>query len=85
MAYLRGQVISGSSALSGSKFITGSLEVFSDNGQDIFIIKSGSYESLKVNSDGILQFHIFEDSYTPPVTPGGIFFHSSSMYVGLDE
>lgn len=84
MAFLRGQIVSGSSALSGSKIITGSLEVFSDNGHDIFIIKSGSSESLKVNSDGIVQFHVYEDSYTPPVTPGGIFFHSSSFYVGLE-
>lgn len=84
MAFLKGQIVSGSSLFSGSQAITGSLEVFNDNGVDPFIIKSGSYESFKVNSDGIMQLHVYEDSYTPPVKLGGIFFHSSSMFIGLE-
>ena len=84
MAFLKGQIVSGSSSFSGSQVITGSLEIFNDNGVDPFIIKSGSYETFKVNSDGIMQLHVYEDSYIPPVKLGGIFFHSSSMFIGLE-
>ena len=86
MAFLRGQVVSGSSTLSGSQYISGSIVIDKDPtiSSDFFIIKSGSAELLKANNDGIMQFHIFEDEYTPPVSLGGVFFHSSSMYIGLD-
>ena len=86
MAFLRGQIISGSSSLSGSQHISGSITIDKDPNisSDFFIIKSGSAELLKANSDGIIQFHVFEDEYTPPVSLGGIYFHSSSMYIGLE-
>lgn len=86
MAFLRGQVVSGSSFYTGSQAISGSLVVEADPAvSDFFIIKSGSAELLKANSDGIIQFHVFEDSYTPPVSLGAIYFHSSSAYLGLDD
>jgi hypothetical protein len=86
MAYLRGQVVSGSSFYTGSQTISGSLVVEADPAvSDFFIIKSGSAELLKANDDGVIQFHVFEDSYTPPVSLGAIYFHSSSAYVGLEE
>lgn len=85
MAYLRGQVVTGSSTYSGSQVISGSFLIQGDPvASDFFIIKSGSAELLKANSDGIMQFHVFEDEYTPPISLGGIYFHSSSMYIGLD-
>ena len=84
MAYLKGQVVSGSSSTIGSHLITGSLEISQSGSGDILLIKNDSYDILKVNESGILQFHIFEDEYTPPVKHGGIFFHSSSFYVGLE-
>ena len=86
MAYLKGQVVSGSSSLVGSQLVTGSLIVQGESvPSDLFIIKSGSAELLKATSNGIIQFHVYEDSYTPPASLGGIFFHSSSMYIGLSE
>jgi len=85
MAFLKGQIVSGSSLFSGSQVITGSLEIQGDPvASDFFIIKSGSAELLKANSDGIMQFHVFEDEYTPPISLGGIYFHSSSMFIGLE-
>ena len=84
MAYLRGQIITGSSIISGSTLVSGSFTVETSDATDFFIIKSGSAELLKANSDGIMQFHVFEDSYIPSSSLGGIFFHSSSMYVGLE-
>jgi hypothetical protein len=86
MAYLRGQVVSGSSSYTGSQTISGSLVIEADPAaSDFFIIKSGSTELLKANSDGVIQFHVFEDSYTPPASLGAIFFHSSSTYLGLED
>ncbi len=84
MAYLRGQIVTGSSIISGSTLVSGSFTIESSDASDFFIIKSGSTEILKANSDGIMQFHVFEDSYIPSSSLGGIFFHSSSMYVGLE-
>lgn len=86
MAFLRGQIVSGSSVFTGSNIISGSLTIEADPTiSDFFIIKSGSAELLKANSDGVMQFHVFEDSYTPPVSLGAIYFHSSSVYLGLDD
>lgn len=86
MAFLRGQIVSGSSVFTGSNIISGSLTIEADpTTSDFFIIKSGSAELLKANSDGVMQFHVFEDSYTPPVSLGAIYFHSSSVYLGLDD
>ena len=84
MAYLRGQIVTGSSIISGSTLVSGSFTIESSDASDFFIIKSGSTEILKANSVGIMQFHVFEDSYIPSSSLGGIFFHSSSMYVGLE-
>jgi len=85
MAYLKGQVVSGSSFLVGPQLITGSLVVQGESASsDFFIIKSGSADLLKATSNGIIQFHVYEDLYTPPASLGGIFFHSSSIYVGLE-
>jgi hypothetical protein len=86
MAFLRGQIVSGSSVFTGSNIITGSLTIEADPAaSDFFIIKSGSAELLKANNDGVIQFHVFEDSYTPSASLGSIFFHSSSAYLGLDD
>tara|TARA_B110000902_G_scaffold47679_1_gene54191 strand:- start:91 stop:354 length:264 start_codon:yes stop_codon:yes gene_type:complete len=85
MAYLKGQVVKGNSTVEGSKILKGSLEISQSGSGDILLIKNDSYDILKVNESGILQFHIFEDEHTPPATLGGIFFHSSSMYIGLEE
>ena len=86
MALLKGQIVSGSSLLSGSQVITGSLEIQGDPvASDFFIIKSGSSELLKANSDGVIQFHVYPDDYTPPASLGAIFFNSSSAYIGLED
>ncbi len=85
MAFLRGQQISGSSTFTGSNVISGSLEIIeAGENLDFFIIKSGSTELLKANRDGVIQFHVYPDDYTPPVSLGSIYFNSSSAYLGLE-
>lgn len=64
--------------------ITGSLAVQSNNAiEDSFIIKSGSVESLKVNNEGIAQFFAYQNNYVPTPKLGGMYFTSSSLWVGL--
>ena len=52
-------------------------------GTDFFIIKSGSTENLKVNSQGIVEFFAYEIGYVPTAKLGGLYFTSSSVWVGL--
>ena len=69
------QKSTGLTQLSGSFQITGS----DDN---IFLIKSGSVDLLRMSSSGAL---IFADlNHTPAPVAGGIFYSSSNFYVGVD-
>lgn len=69
------QKSTGLTQLSGSFQITGS----DDN---IFLIKSGSVDLLRMSSSGALVFG--ELSHTPPPVPGGMFYSSSNFYVGIE-
>jgi hypothetical protein len=67
--------------------ITGSLLVNrQDSTSDFFLIKSGSYDTLKVDSEGITRFFAHIDETTPWATPdyGGLYFMSSSVWVAID-
>lgn len=74
----------GTVSIESTTSITGSLKVQSNNAvEDSFIIKSGSTESLKVNNEGITQFFAYENNYVPTPKLGGVYFTSSSLWVGL--
>ena len=67
--------------------ITGSLLVtHTASNLDFFIVNSGSYESFKINSEGITQFFAHTDAPTPWATAeyGGLYFQSSSVWAALD-
>ena len=67
--------------------ITGSLLVNrQDSTSDFFLIKSGSYDTLKVDSEGITRFFAHVDETTPWATSdyGGLYFMSSSVWVAID-
>jgi len=69
------QKSTGLTQLSGSFEITGSTD-------NIFLIKSGSVDLLRMSSSGAL---IFADlNHTPAPVAGGIFYSSSNFYVGVD-
>lgn len=75
----------GSAEITGSLGVTGSVEFKTEvGGTDFFIIKSGSVDNLKVNGEGIVQFFAYADNYTPTPVLGGIYFTTSSFYVGLE-
>ena len=65
----------GLTQLSGSFQITGS----DDN---IFLIKSGSIDLLRMSSSGAL---VFADlNHTPSPVAGGMFYSSSNLYIGIE-
>ena len=65
----------GLAQLSGSLQITGSTE-------NIFLIKSGSVDLLRVSSSGAIVFGDLQ--HTPPPVAGGFFYSSSAFYVGVE-
>ena len=65
----------GLTQLSGSLQITGSTD-------NVFLIKSGSIDLLRMSSSGAL---IFADlDHTPAAIAGGLFYSSSNFYVGVE-
>lgn len=69
------QKTTGLTQLSGSFQITGS------STSDIFIIKSASIDTLKVNTQGVLV--LGEMASTPSAVAGGIYYSSSNFYMGV--
>ena len=65
----------GLTQLSGSFEITGSVD-------NIFLIKSGSVNLLRMSSSGALVFGDLQ--HTPPPVVGGLFYSSSAFYVGVE-
>ena len=65
----------GLTQLSGSFEITGSVD-------NIFLIKSGSIDLLRMSSSGALVFGDLQ--HTPPPVVGGMFYSASNFYVGTE-
>jgi len=65
----------GLTQLSGSFEITGSVD-------NIFLIKSGSIDLLRMSSSGALVFG--DLAHTPPPVAGGMFYSASNFYVGTE-
>jgi len=67
----------------GNAIITGSLTVTpaNNNTDDILIIKSGSFEALAVNKQGVVRLGEHQDLPTP--VAGGLVYHSSSFWIGV--
>jgi len=69
---------------SGSAVITGSLEIKSDR-NDIFIIKNfASNNILTVSQSGVVVLATQSAELTNTAPVGGIYFTSSSFFVGLE-
>jgi hypothetical protein len=49
---------------------------------DLLLIKNGSNNGIKVNSQGVLQF--LSQSSVPTAIGGGIYYSGSAFYVGID-
>ncbi len=69
---------------SGSAVITGSLEIKSDV-NDIFIIKNFNNEPiLTVSQSGVVVIATQSAELTDPAPNGGMYFTSTSFFIGLD-
>jgi len=66
------------------RIITGSVVSSVDVGSTIFLIKSASIEMLSINQTGIVTLSTQSIELTSPAPNGGIYFTSSSFFVGLD-
>jgi hypothetical protein len=64
--------------------ITGSVFAQVDTKNDIFLIKSGSKTMLTVTQSGVIILSTQSVELTGPAPAGGIYFTSSSLFVGLE-
>ena len=77
-------VISGSATITGSLTLTGSLFVKS-NSSDIFIINNANnVPVLTISQSGLVIFATQSSEPTGSAVPGGIYFTSSSLFIGLE-
>ena len=65
----------------GLTTLTGSFEI-SGSVDNIFLIKSGSIDLLRMSSSGALVFGDLD--HTPPPVAGGMFYSASNFYVGTE-
>lgn len=74
----------GSAQITGSLSVTGSSTFKLNQGQttDFFLIKSSSFNPLKVNSDGVVTFGGFND--LPIAVEGGVAYSASNFYIGIE-
>jgi hypothetical protein len=68
----------------GKAQITGSLVIngFTSSSADFFLVKSGSFNPVKVNDKGVLQLGSFATK--PSASEGGIIYSDSSYWIGLN-
>ena len=62
--------------------LSGSLQITGSSTSDIFIIKSASIDTLKVNTQGVLV--LGEMVNTPTAVAGGVYYSASQFYVGIE-
>ena len=65
----------------GAQF-TGSISLRSGNTNDFFLLKSGSFDSLTINGQGVLTLGGF--SFDPTAVAGGVYYSSNDneFYLG---
>jgi hypothetical protein len=77
-------IITGSLNLTGSLAVTGSVGITS-TANDIFIIKNWNNQSLlTVSQSGVITVATQSLQLSNPAPNGGIYFTSTSFWVGLD-
>jgi hypothetical protein len=69
----------------GTAEITGSISLQKDENSnlDFFIIKSGSFNSISINSEGVLKLGEFQ--YKPEPVEGGIMYYNSEFWLGFQD
>lgn len=73
----------GSALITGSLGVTGSANFLKGEGEtDFFLIRSSSFTSLKMNSDGVAVFGDFNS--LPTAIAGGFAYSASNFYAGIE-
>ena len=62
----------------GKLQLSGSFEITGSSNTDIFMIKSSSLETFKINNEGIIVLGNL--SYTPTAVEGGIYYSSDNFF-----
>ena len=71
-------------AISASMIITGSVFAKVNTSNNIFLIKSGSIDMLTITQSGVVILATQSAQLSGSAPAGGIYFTSSSFFVGLD-
>ena len=71
-------------AISASMLITGSVIARVSTANNLFLISSGSKNLLTITQSGVVVLSTQSIQLTDPAPNGGIYFTSSSFFVGLD-
>ena len=71
-------------AISASMIITGSVFAKVNTSNNIFLIKSGSIDMLTITQSGVVILSTQSAELTGSAPGGGIYFTSSSLFVGLE-
>ncbi len=71
-------------ATSASMLITGSIVAKVSTTNNLFLISSGSKNLLAITQSGVVVLSTQSIQLTNPAPNGGIYFTSSSFFVGLD-
>jgi hypothetical protein len=66
------------------RIISGSITAQVDPGSNIFLIKNANTNILTVSQSGVVVFATQSTELTNPAPIGGIYFTSSSFFVGLE-
>lgn len=76
--------ISASHAPSSYLIITGSVFASVNTSNNIFLIKSGSINMLTITQSGVVMLSTQSVEFTGSAPVGGMYFTSSSFYIGLE-
>jgi hypothetical protein len=77
-------IISGSMSISGSVNINGAVAI-SSSAQNIFLIKNANNRNvLTISQSGVVVLATQSIELTSPAPVGGIYFTSSSLFIGLE-
>ena len=76
---------SGLANINSAQIVFSSITASVDVGPNIFLITSGSEEIFKIEQTGVAVLKVQSQEITQPAPNGGIYFTSSSFFVGLND
>jgi hypothetical protein len=81
---LTASYVAGMGDLMQNRIVQGNITASVQQSASIFLITSASLDLFKVQSSGVVIFATQSNKLSNPAPNGGIYFTSSSMFIGLD-